>query len=303
MTGNYIEFISRRLTSGKDSPETCLFLGATDTGKTTFISKLAGRVAPERGLVIIDADVGQSHLGPPTVIGKGSLTAGKTFSWEQVPLEEFAFTGSTSPAGNAAFHLAGLVRMVGAVRRNGFAVLIDTTGLVSGPGVALKKSKLEYIRPDLVIGFEREGELDAIFDGVNSKIPMEIIRIPVTPGVGRKSQEERAAFRAEAYRRYFTRSRVLILDAGAFSWQEIPESGCALETDVLRETHPECIPVDTIVSLRDLAGRDFALGILRKYDPEKNAISLQTIIDPSAIEKVTSVVAGLVRLKRDFHEG
>jgi len=302
MAEKYIELISRRLTDRNDGPKSCLFLGATDTGKTTFIGKLAERVAPECGLVIIDADVGQSHLGPPTVIGRGSVTAGGTFSWERVPLEGFAFTGSTSPAGNAAFHLAGLVRMMEAVRGSGFVVLIDTTGLMSGPGVELKRAKLECIQPDLVVGFERERELDPIFNGVSPEIRAETIRIPVPPGAGRKSQEERAAFRAEAYRRYFTRSRVQALDAGSFSWQEIPQSGCALGADVLRDTYPECIPVDTIVSLRDRAGRDYALGILRGYDREEKVVTLQTVMDPGSIGIIESVVAGAVRINGYFLE-
>ncbi|MHC4622056.1 MAG: AAA family ATPase, partial [Planctomycetota bacterium] len=41
-----------------------LVLGASDTGKTTLISALAKRIASGQPLAIIDADIGQSHLGP-----------------------------------------------------------------------------------------------------------------------------------------------------------------------------------------------------------------------------------------------
>ena len=55
---------------------TILLLGATDTGKTTFLTWLANiLLAQERRIAIVDADVGQSSLGPPTTIGLSVVTA------------------------------------------------------------------------------------------------------------------------------------------------------------------------------------------------------------------------------------
>jgi polynucleotide 5'-kinase involved in rRNA processing len=48
---------------------TLLLLGAADTGKTTLMSALAERLAQRQPVALVDADTGQSHIGPPTTVG------------------------------------------------------------------------------------------------------------------------------------------------------------------------------------------------------------------------------------------
>jgi hypothetical protein len=55
-----------------------LFLGAPDTGKTTLIEALAVRLANDHTVAIVDADIGQSHIGPPTTVGWAKLTADRS---------------------------------------------------------------------------------------------------------------------------------------------------------------------------------------------------------------------------------
>jgi len=47
----------------------CLLLGASDTGKTTLAAAIAKRVASACPVGFVDADIGQSHIGPPTTVG------------------------------------------------------------------------------------------------------------------------------------------------------------------------------------------------------------------------------------------
>ena len=47
----------------------CLVLGGADTGKTTLALALAGKIAGSRPVAIVDADIGQSHIGPPSTVG------------------------------------------------------------------------------------------------------------------------------------------------------------------------------------------------------------------------------------------
>jgi polynucleotide 5'-hydroxyl-kinase GRC3/NOL9 len=63
---------------------TILLLGATDTGKTTFLTWLANTLlVQQRRIAIVDADVGQSSLGPPTTIGLSVVA--KPFGNEELP--------------------------------------------------------------------------------------------------------------------------------------------------------------------------------------------------------------------------
>ena len=47
----------------------CLILGGSDTGKTTLAAALTKLLAKHQPVGIVDADIGQSHIGPPTTAG------------------------------------------------------------------------------------------------------------------------------------------------------------------------------------------------------------------------------------------
>ena len=72
-----------------------LILGTSDTGKTSLTAQLAGALAA-RGerVAVVDADVGQSEIGPPTTVGLGRVTGplGRLADAEVLALE---FVGDT----------------------------------------------------------------------------------------------------------------------------------------------------------------------------------------------------------------
>jgi polynucleotide 5'-hydroxyl-kinase GRC3/NOL9 len=118
-----------------------LVLGATDTGKTTLVTRLAGALAAAgRSVGVVDADLGQSDVGPPTTVGLGRVRQpiAHLADAELIALE---FLGATSPARcmrETAEATARLVRR--ALDLGCDRVLVDTSGLVAGPfGVALKR--------------------------------------------------------------------------------------------------------------------------------------------------------------------
>ena len=57
------------LSQGLIQTGVCLILGAADTGKTTLAAALAKHAASSQPVGIIDADIGQSHIGPPATVG------------------------------------------------------------------------------------------------------------------------------------------------------------------------------------------------------------------------------------------
>ena len=72
-----------------------LVIGGADTGKTTLVEILAGFLS--RGTVagLVDADIGQSHLGPPTTVAWGKLSQ-KFERWDSIPVHDIYFTGAVS---------------------------------------------------------------------------------------------------------------------------------------------------------------------------------------------------------------
>src|SRR3989440_4823833 len=111
-----------------------LILGTSDTGKTSLTARLAAALAA-RGerVAVVDADVGQSEIGPPTTVGLGRVSGAlaRLGDAEVLALE---FVGDTSPVRyirETADATGRLVRraLAAGVER----ALVDTGGLGAGP--------------------------------------------------------------------------------------------------------------------------------------------------------------------------
>src|SRR5207253_6492911 len=147
-----------------------LILGTSDTGKTSLTARLAGALAA-RGerVAVVDADVGQSEIGPPTTVGLGRVTGnlGRLGEAEVLALE---FVGDTSPVRYIRETAEATGRLVRRALSAGFErVLVDTGGLVEGPlGLALKRAKIRAVDPDLVLVLQRRDESEPIARALES---------------------------------------------------------------------------------------------------------------------------------------
>ena len=126
-----------------------ILLGTTNTGKSTLAKFFIFNLC-KRGLkvALVDADIGQSFLGPPTTIGFAIFKSDP--NWELVlsPPEIF-FVGSTTPEGCFPIHLKGTKRMADKALSSGADVIIvDTTGFILGEtGIELKEEKsISFLR-------------------------------------------------------------------------------------------------------------------------------------------------------------
>jgi len=143
-------------------PGLVVLLGAVDTGKTTFALH-AANTALARGLKVgvIDADVGQSEIGPPGTVGLAlpQSPAASAADWRPAAL---AFVGATSPPGRLLDVVVGTRRMVDEARHRGAElVIVDTSGLVHGAAaLKLKLAKLELLQPTTILALRRGRELD-----------------------------------------------------------------------------------------------------------------------------------------------
>src|SRR5713101_6858164 len=73
-------------------------IGASDAGKTTLVTALGSALASRGERVgVVDSDVGQSEIGPPTTVGLGRMAARVTRLSDAEPIA-FQFVGVSSPA-------------------------------------------------------------------------------------------------------------------------------------------------------------------------------------------------------------
>jgi polynucleotide 5'-hydroxyl-kinase GRC3/NOL9 len=191
-----------------------VLLGATDTGKTTLALRLAHR-ALEAGLRVgvIDADVGQSEIGPPGTVGLAlpDASAASASAWRPSAL---AFVGSTTPVGRMLDVVVGARRLADEARRRGAElIVVDTSGLVSGAvALRLKLAKLEVLQPATVLALRRGRELDPVLRLVPAACHARLVSMPVPEAVQPKLPGLRRARRAARFLQYLKEARLHEID-------------------------------------------------------------------------------------------
>jgi polynucleotide 5'-hydroxyl-kinase GRC3/NOL9 len=254
-----------------------LVLGAVDTGKTSLVTHLAnGLLARGARTAVVDADLGQSEIGPPTAVGLGRVTRalGRLGDAEVVAL---SFVGSTSPAGHVAATVWGAHRLV--QRAAGFdRVLVDTSGLIGGElGRALKREKIGRLDPDLVICLERAGECEPIVREWSARGRPEILRLPAGASARRRSAEERRRHRESALRAYFRGAAPLRLGLPPL-W--IRSTSDRAEAPALEDR--EALE-GALVGLDDADGDTLGLAAVRAIDLTDRALLVDTPVPGSRV--------------------
>lgn len=206
-----------------------MVLGGVDVGKSGFVTYAINRLlASGRKVAVIDADTGQSDIGPPTTIGLG-IAEKPVVMLSEVPLYDAVFIGLTSPSGllhrsvAAVSYLADL-----ALTKLGVdVVLVDTTGWVTDPeGRDLKLAKALALQPDLIVAIQVSGELEHL-----TKFLSRLYRVRAVDAalaLRPRTREERRAIRASLYARYFEGASDKVVDpralgiAYSFLWTGSP---------------------------------------------------------------------------------
>jgi polynucleotide 5'-hydroxyl-kinase GRC3/NOL9 len=264
-----------------------VLLGGLDTGKSSLARRIAGR-AIEGGLVaaLLDADVGQSSVGPPTTVGLKLCRDSADLEPDALArADHLAFVGATSPQGHLLPLVTGARLLLDRAREAGAdVVVVDTTGLVSGVyGQVLKFHKVGVLQPDLVIGLARGGELDPLLGVIRRFHAAEVVAVPVHPDVVPTSVEQRAAAREESMRRYLA----------------VPLQRWRVKPTVFMPSLPALFDLSVldhiVVGLSDGKGQCVGLGYL-EYLAEDGALRL---ISPVA-EAPKALILGSVRLEDGY---
>jgi len=184
-----------------------MVLGRVDTGKSTFCRQLAF-YAQEKGLkvAIVDSDVGQSWIGPPTTVGMKVFADDPS---EALFPDAFYFVGSVTPERHLLQTAVGVKRMVEkAESDDADLIIVDTTGLVDRPvGRALKQSKFDLIKPDHVVCFQRDSELEILIKGFEIG-SCHIHRLEPSRYAKKKSQAFRGRYRNNQFSKYFLGTKI-----------------------------------------------------------------------------------------------
>jgi polynucleotide 5'-hydroxyl-kinase GRC3/NOL9 len=187
-----------------------LVIGAVDRGKSTYCHFLSQRLlAAGATVAVVDADVGQKDIGPPTVITLGY--AQPDVALTQVQPAAWYFVGAVSPAGHLLPAVIGTRQLVDVARAS--HVIVNTTGFVHGLGRVLKGYKIDAVQPDVMVAIARGHELSALLTPYRHH---RTLRITPSPHAMVKTPQQRQSNREKAFAAYFASARAVSLP-----WQQV----------------------------------------------------------------------------------
>ncbi len=200
-----------------EKPAVVMVMGGTDSGKTSICTFLANSaLKAKRKTAIIDADLGQSDIGPPTTVGLAytSMPLKDLFHLEA---EAVCFVGFTSPGGaedRVAFCIGDFKQI--AIDSGADFVVINTDGWIDGEkAVEYKVLLAKKIAPDILVGIERGEELKPLLSRLDKKA-VQIVESP--SAIQKRDREKRKALRELGYKKHLKNAKV---EAFPLSWIRI----------------------------------------------------------------------------------
>jgi len=255
-----------------------IVIGDIDTGKSTFCTYLTNlTVRSGMGVWVLDADIGQSDLGPPTTISLGHANEYLT-NLSSIKAGRMFFVGYTSPSRVTEKVIFGIRKL--ASHASPPPLVINTDGWVASDQATNYKVKMiNELAPNIVVGIERVHEIDGILDSVNATS----IRIQPPEFIKPRSREQRKRLRENGYWRFLKDSKTITL----------PVDIVKTATGTHLQNHE-----NLIAGLLDYDGFLLSIGILKEIHGKRR---LAKIYSPEVTE-LASVEVGAVRISESGKE-
>jgi len=187
-----------------------ILIGMTDVGKSTLTTYLTNKLLKNQlSLHIIDGDIGQADIGPPTTIGYSTPTTSISSLVELKP-ESIIFIGHTSASQVETKIIDGIRRLSN--RAQDSLTIINTDGWVLDPeAISYKIRMIASTEPDLVIGLATGRELQPVLSGSRARA----LKVDTAKDVLARSRSDRREARITGYRRFLegARTRTISLRA------------------------------------------------------------------------------------------
>jgi polynucleotide 5'-hydroxyl-kinase GRC3/NOL9 len=258
-----------------------MLVGDTDTGKSTLAIYLAN-MAIKNGLVpsVIDGDIGQGDLAPPTAIGAVVLSK-QVVDLRDVntttTTNQFEFVGGISPIGFEGLIAKKLRSILDRTSSLANICIVNTDGYVRNGGVEYKAKMAEELQPDGVICL---GENMELFDRWQHTVPSWKILRARPSSQTYKSRFERLNRRLDQFLRYVgngSTSSIAYLSQVKFDYMNKVFLPSDLYQPPIMQLEPENMK-GMFVGLGS-NGNVVGFGIIINVNPGNNIIHIQTNIN------------------------
>jgi polynucleotide 5'-hydroxyl-kinase GRC3/NOL9 len=177
-----------------------IVIGGVDSGKSTICTFLANSFL-KSGLEtnLIDADIGQSDIGPPTTIGLGHMNC-YINSLSFVKVTRLFFIGDTTPNQVIEKVILGIKKILDYIESSKLPLIINTDGWIIGPeAINYKRKILNVTSPDLILGIGEVNNFEKIIEN-DEKRSFNFLHS--SNYVKKRSKDERRNLREYGYRKY-----------------------------------------------------------------------------------------------------
>lgn len=268
-------------------PLTIMVIGNVDSGKTSFCTYLANRSLENKlKVALIDADLGQSDVGPPATIGFSRIIAPVKDLFE-IEVEVAYFIGLISPSGviGEVVEKLSLLKNI-ALKYNVDLLIINTDGWVEGEeAVGYKIQLIEQAAPDIVVGIQQENELSPILGALKDN---RVFSVSSPSVIRTRDREKRKILRELSYKKYLKDAKIR---SYPLNW--ITVEGAFFKT--------KNYPAETLGRIRE------QLGVYPVYFEETSncffiVLRMGDWIDKDVIKKIESDYGKRVKIIREGDE-
>lgn len=202
-------------------PFIAMVIGDVDSGKTSFCTFLTNKLLAEgEKVAILDGDLGQSDVGPPSTISYAFVKHPITDLFNLRARDAF-FVGSTSPSVAIDKVIEGLVSLKREILSdNPDFMIVNTDGWVEGEDAVRYKCQLvEKFNPNVVFCLKQEDEVASLLKNLEG-FRKVVVDSPLA--IRQRGKEKRRSLRELAYIKYLRNSKVRSIP---LSWLEIEGNG------------------------------------------------------------------------------
>ena len=263
-----------------------VILGDVDSGKSTLCTYLANTSLDHRVQTsIIDGDIGQADIGPPTTTSSSTVSK-HIINLQELRPERSYFIGDTSPSSVPDKLVQSITHLKDKISTGSEIAILNTDGWVrEDEAVEHKLQLLDSLRPDLVLALSLDHELDHILE--LQKLPA--LRLEASSFARTRTREERKKAREEGYRRFLKNPIHLDLRLNTIKLR-------MFNAPKQQRLDQASMHKGTLAGLLDEKGELLSIGRIERI--ENGAIRITT----SAEETPRTVELGAVILSSRFEE-
>lgn len=195
-----------------------LIIGPTDSGKSTITLFLANKLV-NQGLnpLIIEGDVGQGDIAPPSSIGALILNK-NCIDLGEIQENYIRFIGSIQPTGYEKRIAKSITSLYYQLNRKADLTIINLDGYVQGAGLKYKIDLIYKFRPDCILYLDEDNynnehskRIIEIIHRIKRelKVKLDLITVKRSPTFIYKSQGERKEKRLNSYLKFLNTNSTL----------------------------------------------------------------------------------------------